>query len=332
MKLILGLIFSISICLNVIRTHPNLKMIEEINKLQTTWVSGENTKFTNKDINQIKMLLGSLKNPKKSKLRKKIALNSSDLPVNYDLREVFPKCESIKEVRDQSNCGSCWAFGAVEAMSDRICIASGQTLQTRISSEDLLSCCTECGSCNGGFTDEAWSYFGFEGLVTGGLYEQNDTCLPYKFKPCDHHVVGKYGPCDSDLYPTPKCENKCNSDYKKTQFKDDKWYASDVYLIEGNELAMMNEIYNHGSIEVSFTVYEDFVTYKSGVYQHVQGQQLGGHAVKAIGWGVENGVNYWLIVNSWNEGWGDNGLFKILRGSDHCGIESDPVAGIPKLH
>jgi len=46
------------------------------------------------------------------------------IPTEFDSRTAWPKCESIKEVRDQSDCGSCWAFGAAEAMSDRICIHS----------------------------------------------------------------------------------------------------------------------------------------------------------------------------------------------------------------
>ena len=87
----------------------------------------------------------------------------------------------------------------------------------------------------------------------------------------------------------------------------------------------------HGPVEAAFTVYNDFLAYKSGVYRHTSGSALGGHAIKVVGWGVENGVKYWLIVNSWNENWGDKGTFKILRGHNHCGIEGSLVSGTVKL-
>jgi len=77
------------------------------------------------------------------------------------------------------------------------------------------------------------------------------------------------------------------------------------------------------------TVYSDFEAYKTGVYQHTSGSYLGGHAIKLLGWGTENGTPYWYLANSWNESWGDKGFFKILRGSDECGIESGIVAGLP---
>jgi len=67
------------------------------------------------------------------------------------------------------------------------------------------------------------------------------------------------------------------------------------------------------------------------VYHHVHGTPLGGHAVKILGWGVEKDVPYWLVANSWNYDWGDGGFFKILRGHDECGIESQIVSGLPKV-
>ncbi|KHJ80869.1 hypothetical protein OESDEN_19451 [Oesophagostomum dentatum] len=58
-----------------------------------------------------------------------------DIPETFDAREAWPECKSIKTIRDQSSCGSCWAFGAVEAMSDRICIASNGKTQTSVDTE-----------------------------------------------------------------------------------------------------------------------------------------------------------------------------------------------------
>lgn len=71
--------------------------------------------------------MGALSEPDWIKGPETDLIAANDLPDNFDARDAWPKCDSIKEVRDQSNCGSCWALGAVEAMSDRYCIASQQT-------------------------------------------------------------------------------------------------------------------------------------------------------------------------------------------------------------
>jgi len=68
-----------------------------------------------------------------------------------------------------------------------------------------------------------------------------------------------------------------------------------------------------------------------GVYQNSYPARYGKHVIKIIGWGVEEGVHYWLCVNSWNEHWGDKGLFKILRGSKECEIENEITAGRMKV-
>jgi len=83
----------------------------------------------------------------------------------------------------------------------------------------------------------------------------------------------------------------------------------------------------YGPVEAAFTVYEDFLNYKSGVYHHVTGSQLGGHAIKILGWGVDNATPYWIVANSWNTDWGNQGFFWIKRGTNECGIESGVVAG-----
>jgi len=69
-----------------------------------------------------------------------------------------------------------------------------------------------------------------------------------------------------------------------------------------------------GPVDTAFTVYSDFYNYKSGIYKYVSGGKLGGHAVRLVGWGEENGVKYWIIANSWGSTWGENGYFRIQIG------------------
>ena len=59
-------------------------------------------------------------------------------------------------------------------------------------------------------------------------------------------------------------------------------------------------ILSGGPVETAFTVYSDFELYTHGIYKHVSGEAAGGHAVRMVGWGVDNGVKYWKIANSWN--------------------------------
>ncbi|KAM3178596.1 hypothetical protein ACTXT7_002223 [Hymenolepis weldensis] len=298
----------------------------------TTWKAGHNTRFRDALSSQTQM--GSILNPRMSSLRTKSYRLSAEemavLPPEFDARKAWPKCTTIGEIRDQGNCGSCWAFGAVEAISDRICIHSNGTEIVRISADDLVSCCgIKCGfGCSGGIPENAWKYWVEDGIVTGGLYDSHDGCRPYEIPPCEHHTKGNLPDCHGNAR-TPKCLRRCADGYD-VEYNADKYFADSVYNVRANEVEIMKEIMTNGPVEADFIVYADFLTYYSGVYQHVKGGFLGGHAVKILGWGEENGTKYWLCANSWNSDWGDEGFFKILRGHNHCGIESDINAGIPK--
>jgi len=307
------------------------EFVDEINSAQSTWTAGP-SKFDSWSEKSIKRLMGVL--PGNSKQHKLLTPVHNEIPVDlpdtFDAREQWPDCATIKEVRDQGSCGSCWAFGAVEAMSDRICIASKGAQNYHISAEDLVACCSECGyGCEGGFPQAAWSYFEHTGLVTGGNYNTKQGCEPYSIPSCDHHVNGSLPPCQGEQ-PTPKCTKKCIDAYP-TPFAKDKHHGASAYSVGPNQQEIQAEIYKNGPVEAAFSVYADFLTYKTGVYKHTSGQMLGGHAVKILGWGVEDSTPYWLVANSWNEDWGDKGFFKISRGNDECGFEDGIVAGLPKL-
>jgi len=86
---------------------------------------------------------------------------------------------------------------------------------------------------------------------------------------------------------------------------------------------------SQGPVEAAFTVYADFENYVSGIYHHVSGNALGGHAIRVVGWGVENGQDYWKVANSWNPYWGEKGYFRIRRGNNEVGIENQVTANGP---
>jgi len=130
--------------------------------------------------------------------------------------------------------------------------------------------------------------------------------------------------------PTPKCTKACQAGYPKT-YTQDKQFGASAYAVPSNADKIATEIMTNGPVEGAFSVYEDFLTYKSGVYKHTTGQLLGGHAIKILGWGVDNGVEYWTVANSWNEDWGNGGFFNIAKGTNECGIESGVVAGLPRV-
>lgn len=69
-------------------------------------------------------------------------------------------------------------------------------------------------------------------------------------------------------------------------------------------------------METRFDVYNDFMNYKSGIYIRISTIKSGGHDIKILGWGIENGISYWLCANSWGPNWGEDGYFRIVNDLD----------------
>lgn len=317
------------------------EIIDAVNNAKTTWKAARPTKFNNATVADVKRMLGTVL-PHEEGFYEPAAkttwtTTSETIPTEFDVRTNWPECSAVTGlVRDQSDCGSCWAFGSTEAFNDRHCIATGDAT-TILSPEDTVSCCSgpKCAfsmGCNGGQPSGAWKWFTSTGVSSGGDWADNGkgtTCKPYSMQSCAHHVEPPSGmvSCDDlDEYETPKCTSSCSESGYATPYSSDKLKASSEYSVKGTE-NMQKELMEKGTLSVSFTVYEDFEAYTSGVYEHVTGKSLGGHAIKMTGWGVDNGTPYWTCVNSWNDSWGEKGAFRIKRGNDECGIESGVVAG-----
>nr|BAD23812.1 cathepsin B-N1 [Tuberaphis styraci] len=253
---------------------------------------------------------------------------SNRIPSSFDARKKWRKCSTIGEVRDQGKCGSCWAFGTSSAFADRLCIATDGEFNELLSPEELAFCCHKCGfGCSGGYPIRAWERFKKHGLVTGGNYDSGEGCQPYRVPPCPLDEYGNNTCRGKPAEKNHRCTRMCYGN-QDLDFKEDHHYTRDAYYLTYGTI--QNDILAYGPIEASFEVYDDFPSYKSGVYTKMENATyLGGHAVKLIGWGEEYGVPYWLLVNSWNDQWGDQGLFKIRRGTNECGIDNSTTGGVP---
>jgi len=163
------------------------------------------------------------------------------------------------------------------------------------------------------------------GVVTGGDYGDGKLCYDYTMPQCAHHVNSTTLPDCSDVKQVqPQCKSTCSTNDKIIYAGDKRQSSARGYGFRSTD-QIKSDLSTKGPVTAAFTVYSDFPTYTSGVYKHTSGSALGGHAVKIIGWGVEGGEEYWLVANSWNDSWGDKGLFKIAFGE--CGIDSQCSAG-----
>lgn len=307
------------------------EIVKAVNDGGHPWKAEAPMKF--ESVEEVKSYLGAFRpgdaQYKTSKDVKEFDQNT-DVPDSFDSATQWPQCTNIANVRDQSACGSCWAFGSVSSFESRACITTGKDV--KYSPEDTAFCQNPIwgagNGCNGG--NSAWDFFKNTGVVTGGDYPDmgtGKTCSAYSLAPCAHHVpaTSKYPQCPSGEYPSPSCKKECESSYSGS-FDNDKLHASKTYGVQ-SEQQIMQELATNGPMYCSFDVYDDFPAYKSGVYTQTSNNFLGGHAVTLVGYGELDGVKYWKVKNSWNEQWGDNGHFLIRRGTDECGIEGDVNAG-----
>eukprot|EP01133_Synstelium_polycarpum_P007432 gene7432-8695_t len=231
------------------------------------------------------------------------------LPLNFDARSQWPGCISI--VRDQGSCSSCWAQTSTSILADRLCIASNERIKVLLSPQSMVDCSRDCRpnepaacqqGCVGGYMDVSLEY-----LVEKGV--PADSCLPYLSQ-------------QSGMCPT-QCQ---------TGGQISLYTATSCTSFASLKDAQV-DIMKYGSILATFDIYSDLKDYKEGVYvKSASAIYQEGHAARVIGWGVDNGVEYWLCANSWGQGWGNlGGFFKIRRNSNEANFENSMMTIYPNV-
>lgn len=192
-------------------------------------------------------------------------------------------------------------------MEARIRILTNNTQTPILSPQEVVSCSQYAQGCEGGFP-----------YLIAGKYAQDfglveESCFPY---------TGTDSPC------------------KLTDCI--RYYSSEYHYVGGfyggcNEALMKLELVHHGPMAVAFEVYDDFLHYRTGIYHHTGLKdpfnpfELTNHAVLLVGYGTDpaSGLDYWIIKNSWGTSWGEDGYFRIRRGTDECAVESIAMAATP---
>jgi C1A family cysteine protease len=194
----------------------------------------------------------------------------------------------VAPVKDQGQCGSCYAFSAIGAMETAYAIKSGSVSQ--MAEQEIVDCSQSFGNqgCNGGLMDYCFEY----AISVGSLCAE--TAYPY---------TAKLGKCASSTC-TKKITKPISHYYDLPSGKEDQ-------LVSGLTI---------GTVSVAIEADQSgFQFYSKGIFSGTCGTSLD-HGVLLTGYGVENGVQYWSVKNSWGTSWGESGFIRMIRGKNQCGI------------
>ncbi len=228
----------------------------------------------------------------------------------------------VTQVKDQMQCGSCWAFAAVGAMESALLINDTTLLpDIDLSEQFIISCDDENYACCGGYLDSAYDFLTTTGTVT-------ESCSPYKSGTCTC-----YGPlCYSD---SPLCQDKCDDGIEPGHIRMTgwEWVNKGKNRKRNNIVDAIKAALLDGPVPCGMDVYTDFFYYSGGVYEYTSGNYEGGHAVIIIGW--DDADECWIVKNSWGTDWGEGkddtkqGYFRIKWGNCKIGVDAGKLLYSP---
>jgi C1A family cysteine protease len=242
-------------------------------------------------------------------------IDEKTLPKNWDWRNVGG-VSFVPPVQSQGNCGACYVFATVTSLESRLRIMTNNRDTTRFSKQFPLSCSFYSEGCEGGYPFLVGKFFSEFEIIP-------EECFPYAADPTK-----------------AKCNQACDYTKNPKKYTVSKYEYIGGYYGATSEVDMMKELRGRGPIPGSIRVPVSFNYYKDGIFSNgnlnKNNQKLSKmtqldravswekveHSVTIVGYGEEKGVKYWIIQNTWGDGWGENGYFRLVRGENELSVES----------
>lgn len=267
------------------------KLQQKLSRSGANWVAG-NTSVSKLSEAERKNLLGAELPEGFGDYFTNVAPPTTRAPRNLDWRNK-DGVSYTAPILNQGSCGSCVAFAAVTTMETQMNITRNTPSSPWAFSPQHLF------SCGGGACEKGWQpYMAAEYLKKTGVADEN--CFPYQSGTSGQDVA---------------CTQACSTAAQRTE-KIANYTMPTFFFV--NAEAMKTAL-QKGPLMTVMYVYEDFLFYKGGVYKHTTGNLAGGHAVTLVGWNDEDKA--WIVKNSWGDGWGENGYFRISY-DDSSGVGS----------
>lgn len=227
---------------------------------------------------------------------------SGNPPQSWDWRNINGE-NWVTPIRNQGECGSCWAFGAIAAVETIYNYQNNDpTLDIDLSEQYMVSCgmkhySNSLNGCCGGHMSATLDFLRTRGTVEESYFT--------------------YQGVDADGRDIYDCGGLGTHTPVKCKRVDAPKYKIKTYNRILDTESIKNAIHNYGPVVAGFDVYADFFDYSEGIYEKQSDKYCGGHIVAIVGY--DNTESCWICKNSWGTEWGENGYFRIKYGE--CRID-----------
>jgi len=227
--------------------------------------------------------------PKSERYFNRFRFSRADAPASYSSKDLG----YVSPVKNQKQCGSCVAFSNMALVET--CFKKVTGVFGDYSEQQFVDCGygqNGASGCNGA-APHAYVKWAKDNAAMGLFHEST---YPYK-----------------NTAPTYTCPSNVDS-YNQGAGVSDYYYT-----YSGDEETMKKLVAQHGAVVTSVNADGEFQNYGGGVFAGCTSSDTN-HAVAVVGYGTDNGVDYWLVKNSWGESWGEDGYIRVKRGVGMCGI------------